>query len=1538
MSNNNQDQNPFAGFNMAQLNQLNPALFASLANQMGMNNQAGPSQPQNQAQQPAMGNVRNIPPQLLQQLQQQQRQQSGQPPSQASINDTLQNIMLPTFNRLQNQNSQQMQQERLQAANNPAIQAQVTTQQVNARQAAQAVQAAQAQAHAQAQAQAQVQAQTQQQNLGIGVQGVAGMQGMGGLPGVGGIVGFGGMGQNQTQQPNQPNQMQRNQNQFSLHSHQQDLGLNQSTQPQSNNGNVQQGNIGQGQSGQFNLGMNMGMMGDDSVRRAALQSMLAQSTQNQSQNQPPPPQPAPTNPTPQISPEVHEFMRTRSDIASAVFKKHGNPQAALEDLQRIVGMLKNQNQAQNQPQSQIGNNMGAAGVPVGINGQMFNHRVTSGQTQPAQNQGQSQQAGHQRVPSSGNFDLSGSQFANTLSQLEALQQVKERQQRTGLKTPQMAQSNTLPMTSPQMGNNANSLNPPFNLALPSQPNNAQNPVQNRQTPRMSNNIPTLPSGPAVPRPPQGANPVQPGARPPPNQVIATWPLDKLIGASSNLSKKIIESEAAHGNIIQPGKPSAMGLGVPGRTAAEQAAKFQLLVMIAEIKRRAVPVPDDALNVAASLLPVANAKEQILQMEHSQLSEVAKATMSQISRQAQAQAQAAQAQVQNQQSQLGQGPSQQGSQGTLNAQQMARFLQQQQIQQQQQNQQQALRGSQANPIELVTPTMANTQLPHFPTPSQSSATMANTASQPPQSNQLQGNQSSQPPQANPNSTPQLSQATIQSNTGSGGPDISDIPEESFYGYLRQMMAKNGITSGIPTIEGRQVNLYKLFQMVIKNNGSSHIEPMRWTFVAGQLGFATEPTQPGQPPVSNMQVAQQVRHIYISLLQPMEDAYMAMKRNKMAQANMRRAGMPPGQGSTPGQAPAQVRPPMNVAGPSVTPTLTSQNQSQGQPLSEQQRRFLEAAKNAGAGNVGTGVGLGEAWQGQAQQNAGQGNQSQSIQPPTQPQIQQPAGQQTAAPTAQRLELSALKILEFIKMQESLIRNGLEKQPNVDVNPDIYRNELRTILPIAKEAESRLPIYLLMISDGGTVEPQSVLTIINMCTTPSYAALLAERNRFIFNLADFPRLRAGLSQFLSKAQATYRTMAEKPVGQAKLKSMVSAVQMAKGLIAQKDREKQSQPTPNAASANMAAAGSGLGLNLGSTQGATGIGLDVQQMVQQAHNHAAAQLQSSQNQQQQQPPAQPQTLLPPPTLPKDSPSNLQEAIRHKGLRVEDLKPPPSKRQKSKGSPATPANAQVPTPESAKTPANTAVIGTQGTPGESPKEKKATKRKRQSSTATAAGTDKPVKQTKAEAAKAKKAAVAAAAAVAIPATVPEDPVNALGIQLAADEAATKAEIAQHKAFFDDQRALASAAAPGDDEKKVGGEDAMTVFTKIFEAHQAGIQADMVQTDPVAQPTSAAAGHMPPVTSAGDPNDQDLFDTYFDATLFSLAADLPTPDLVIEATPQEVDGESPESVRTVGSTAGQAVPGKDVKSGSKEEKGKEEGTKIILGSPGSMAYNGGIEW
>lgn len=58
--------------------------------------------------------------------------------------------------------------------------------------------------------------------------------------------------------------------------------------------------------------------------------------------------------------------------------------------------------------------------------------------------------------------------------------------------------------------------------------------------------------------------------------------------------------------------------------------------------------------------------------------------------------------------------------------------------------------------------------------------------------------------------------------------------------------------------------------------------------------------------------------------------------------------------------------------------------------------------------------------------------------------------------------------------------EKQPNVDVNPDIYRNELRTILPIAKEAESRLPIYLLMISDGGTVEPQSVLTIINMVGT--------------------------------------------------------------------------------------------------------------------------------------------------------------------------------------------------------------------------------------------------------------------------------------------------------------------------------------------------------------------------------------------------------------------------------------------------------------------------
>lgn len=86
-------------------------------------------------------------------------------------------------------------------------------------------------------------------------------------------------------------------------------------------------------------------------------------------------------------------------------------------------MLKGQNQAQNQPQAQTGNNMGAAGVPVGINGQMFNQRIAPGQTQSAQNQGQSQQAGHQRIPSSGNFDLPGSQFANTLSQLEAVSNV-----------------------------------------------------------------------------------------------------------------------------------------------------------------------------------------------------------------------------------------------------------------------------------------------------------------------------------------------------------------------------------------------------------------------------------------------------------------------------------------------------------------------------------------------------------------------------------------------------------------------------------------------------------------------------------------------------------------------------------------------------------------------------------------------------------------------------------------------------------------------------------------------------------------------------------------------------------------------------------------------------------------------------------------------------------------------------------------------------------------------------------------------------------
>jgi hypothetical protein len=246
------------------------------------------------------------------------------------------------------------------------------------------------------------------------------------------------------------------------------------------------------------------------------------------------------------------------------------------------------------------------------------------------------------------------------------------------------------------------------------------------------------------------------------------------------------------------------------------------------------------------------------------------------------------------------------------------------------------------------------------------------------------------------------------------------------------------------------------------------------------------------------------------------------------------------------------------------------------------------------------------------------------------------------------------------------------------------------------------------------------------------------------------------------------------------------------------------------------------------------------------------------------------------------------KGLRVEDLKPPPSKRQRGKSGQSPAVQGQTPDP---KTP-SIAADSPAGLPGSANSKKavptaNANKRKRQ--TSNAAALNKTPKF----------------AAPAIP------------------KIETTEDI-RHKAFFEAQAALAN-----------GTADPWSALTSAMEEFEKAQAEDRSTTAPVVKPVTAtsglanapitAASAKPLVATRSDPTDDELFAQFMD-----LLSDL-------------VDDYSPESIRTVG--RGESV----IHSIRADPKSLEPDTKVIdledddgytymsvPQSPGSAAYNGGL--
>lgn len=288
------------------------------------------------------------------------------------------------------------------------------------------------------------------------------------------------------------------------------------------------------------------------------------------------------------------------------------------------------------------------------------------------------------------------------------------------------------------------------------------------------------------------------------------------------------------------------------------------------------------------------------------------------------------------------------------------------------------------------------------------------------------------------------------------------------------------------------------------------------------------------------------------------------------------------------------------------------------------------------------------------------------------------------------------------------------------------------------------------------------------------------------------------------------------------------------------------------------------------------------------------------------------------------------KGLRVEDLKPPPAKRQKGvKGVASPSSNTQGQTPEAARTPRTPQVASdSPGQPGSSKKTAAAptsgsgNKRKRQSSVA------KTPRSLLAEAKEEKAGRMSKSHAATVPIPTPARD-NALGINI--DPASL--DLHTHAPFFATQRALhsaMSAATSGADiwatlsgvmeEKKKSDEELFATYLNT---------ADLVEDEEEGE----GGAHLGPAWTQ------------------------PTPELFRVGSREEgsISGEewSPESVRTVGNGATPVAPGVGVGvgRGGKGDSGLVKGeyelevgleeaeadeVELGWGSPMSRAYNGSI--
>ena len=171
-----------------------------------------------------------------------------------------------------------------------------------------------------------------------------------------------------------------------------------------------------------------------------------------------------------------------------------------------------------------------------------------------------------------------------------------------------------------------------------------------------------------------------------------------------------------------------------------------------------------------------------------------------------------------------------------------------------------------------------------------------------------------------STPQNN----QNQTSPFRPNISSLPQlqpENFLKALVDLMKKRGTPiEKLPEVEGRGIDLHKLYTSTIQLGGSLEVTRQgKWPIIGALLGLPITSLPNESPPRTSNQISQSLANVYREYLAPFEQIWIKAFQDQVVQR--RAAAMQQQQQSQPTQSPQQ-RPIPQLPQSHTTPTIPQQ----------------------------------------------------------------------------------------------------------------------------------------------------------------------------------------------------------------------------------------------------------------------------------------------------------------------------------------------------------------------------------------------------------------------------------------------------------------------------------------------------------------------------------------------------------------------------------------------------------------------------------------